>query len=205
MNNKAIYKLSYGLYVLTARCGGKDNGCIINTALQAASAPNQLSICVNKAVHTHDMIKKTGVFTVSVLSEAADFSMFQHFGMQSGRDVNKFADFRACRRGENGLYYITKGTNAYISVGVDRTMDLGSHTLFVGEITDMEVLNDIPSMTYDFYQEKVKPKSKEVQKAEGEMTIWRCHNCGYEYEGETVPEDFTCPICNHPASDFERN
>ena len=143
-----MYKLSYGLFILTAREEEKDNGCIINTAIQAASEPNQLSICVNKANYTHEMIQRTGKFTVSVLSQSAQFELFKHFGFQSGRDVNKFETFEKCVRGANGIYYITEGTNAYISVSVNKTEDLGSHTMFIGEITDMEVLSDIPSVTY---------------------------------------------------------
>ena len=126
MDRKAMYKLSYGLFVLTAREGEKDNGCIINTAVQAASEPNQLSICVNKANYTHDMIQRTGKFTVSVLSQNAQFELFKHFGFQSGRDTNKFKTFEKCARGTNGIYYITEGTNAYISVTVNKKENLGS-------------------------------------------------------------------------------
>ena len=146
MDRKAMYKLSYGLFVLTAKEAEKDNGCIINTAIQAASGPNQLSICVNKANYTHDMIQRTGKFTVSVLSQNAQFELFKHFGFQSGRDTNKFKTFEKCARGTNGIYYITEGTNAYISVTVNKTEDLGSHTMFIGEITDMEVLSDFASV-----------------------------------------------------------
>lgn len=204
MDKKAMYKLSYGLFVLTAREGEKDNGCIINTAIQAASEPNQLSICVNKANYTHDMIERTGKFTVSVLSEQADFALFRHFGFQSGRDVDKFADFAGCARGADGLYYITEGTNAYISVTVDKIVDLGSHTMFIGEITDMAVLSDAPSTTYEYYQNHIKPKPQAVGKTDDGQTVWRCRICGYEYVGEELPEDFICPICKHPASDFEK-
>ena len=167
MDRKAMYKLSYGLFVLTAREDEKDNGCIINTAIQAASEPNQLSICVNKANY-------------------------------------KFETFEKCSRGENGIYYITEGTNAYISVTVNKTEDLGSHTMFIGEITDMEVISNIPSATYDYYQNNIKPKPEEVGKAEDGQTIWRCRICGYEYVGEELPDDFICPLCKHPASDFEK-
>lgn len=204
MDKKAMYKLSYGLFVLTARDGEKDNGCIINTAIQAASEPNQLSICVNKANYTHDMIKRTGKFTVSVLSEQADFELFKHFGFQSGRDVDKFTNFTGCARGADGLYYITEGTNAYISVTVDKTVDLGSHTMFIGEITDMAVLSDTPSTTYEYYQNHIKPKPQAVGKTNEGQTVWRCRICGYEYVGEEIPDDFICPICKHPASDFEK-
>ena len=204
MDKKAMYKLSYGLFVLTARDGEKDNGCIINTAIQAASEPNQLSICVNKANYTHDMIERTGKFTVSVLSEQADFELFKHFGFQSGRDVDKFTNFTGCARGADGLYYITEGTNAYISVTVDKTVDLGSHTMFIGEITDMAVLSDTPYTTYEYYQNHIKPKPQAVGKTDEGQTVWRCRICGYEYVGEEIPDDFICPICKHPASDFEK-
>ena len=204
MDKKAMYKLSYGLFVLTARESEKDNGCIINTAIQAASEPNQLSICVNKSNYTHDMIERTGKFTVSVLNQNAQFELFKHFGFQSGRDTNKFETFEKCARGTNGIYYITQGTNAYISVTVNKTEDLGSHTMFIGEITDMEVLSDIPSLTYEYYQNNIKPKPQAVGQTEDGQTIWRCRICGYEYVGEELPDDFICPLCKHPVSDFEK-
>ena len=204
MDKKAMYKLSYGLFVLTAKEAEKDNGCIINTAIQAASEPNQLSICVNKLNYTHDMVLRTGEFTVSVLSQNAKFDLFRQFGFQSGRDVNKFENFDACARGANGIYYITEGTNAYISVKVKKTEDLGSHTMFIGVITDMEVLSDAPSVTYAYYLENIKPKPQAVGKTESGQTVWRCTICGYEYVGEELPEDFVCPLCKHPASDFEK-
>lgn len=204
MDKKAMYKLSYGLFVLTAKDEEKDNGCIINTAIQASSMPNQLSICVNKANLTHDMIVKTGKFTVSVISQDADFDLFKHFGFQSGKDVDKFKNFEKCKRGENSIYYITEGTNAYISVNVSKTEDLGSHTMFIGEITDMEVLSETPSVTYDYYLKNIKPQPENVGTTTDGKTIWRCTICGYEYVGEELPEDFVCPLCKHPASDFEK-
>ena len=204
MDIKAMYKLSYGLFVLTAREADKDNGCIINTAIQAASSPNQLSICVSKANYTHDIIKKTGEFTVSVLSQNAGFDLFKHFGFQSGRELNKFENFSKCKRGANGIYYITEGTNAYISVKVTKTNDLGSHTMFIGEISDMEVLSEVPSVTYDYYLNNIKPKPQAVGTTPDGQTVWRCIICGYEYVGEELPEDFICPLCKHPASDFEK-
>ena len=204
MNEKAMHKLSYGLFVLTAKDGDRDNGCIINTAIQAASAPNQLSICVNKANFTHDMIKKTGKFVVSIISQGVTFDLFKHFGFQSGKDVNKLENFTDYKRCENGICYITKGTNAYISVTVTGTQDLGSHTMFVGTIDDMEVLSDQRSATYEYYFESIKPKPKAVGETPQGQTIWRCTICGYEYVGEELPEDFICPLCKHPASDFEK-
>ena len=204
MDNKAMYKLSYGLFVLTAKDGDKDNGCIINTAIQAASTPNQMSICVNKANYTHDMIAKTGIFTVSIISQKAKFDLFKRFGFQSGRNAEKFEGFANYERGANGLLYITEGANAYISVKVDKTVDLGSHTMFVGEITDMEVLDDSLSATYEYYFNNIKPKPQPVGVTENGQTVWRCTICGYEYVGEELPKDFVCPICKHPASDFEK-
>ena len=174
MDRKAMYKLSYGLFVLTAREDEKDNGCIINTAIQAASEPNQLSICVNKANYTHDMIVRTGKFTVSVLSQNAQFELFKHFGFQSGRDTNKFETFEKCSRGENGIYYITEGTNAYISVTVNKTEDLGSHTMFIGEITDMEVLSNVPSVAYAYKMKYDAIKKKAGRKNCGQVD----HNTG---------------------------
>lgn len=199
-----MYKLSYGLFVLTAKNGEKDNGCIINTAIQAASTPNQISICVNKANYTHDMILSTREFTISVISQKADFELFKHFGFQSGKDVDKFKNYSFCKRGSNGIMYITEGTNAFISVKVAKTEDLGSHTMFVGEITDMEVLAETPSATYEYYMNNIKPKPEAVGKTADGQTIWRCKICGYEYVGEELPEDFICPTCKHPAADFEK-
>ena len=204
MDKKAMYKLSYGLFILTARDGEKDNGCIINTAIQAAAEPNQLSISVNKANYTHDMIKKTGEFTVSIISQAANFDLFRHFGFQSGRDVNKFENFKGCSRGNNSILYITEGTNAYISVKVTKTEDLGSHTMFIGTVTDMKVLRETPSVTYDYYLNNIKPKPKDNGTVNNGQTVWRCTICGYEYIGDELPEDFVCPLCKHPASDFEK-
>ncbi len=207
MNTKAMYKLSYGLFVCTAKDGDKLNGCIINTAVQVASEPNTISIAVNKANFTHDMIKKTGVCNISVLSEKADFATFKHFGFQSGRDVNKFgsdlpsSDYEIA---ENGIPYITKGTNAYFSLMVKSETDLGSHTLFICEPVFMTVLSEDKSCTYEFYQSNIKPKPQAVGTTPKGETIWRCTICGYEYVGEDMPDDFICPICKHPKEDFEK-
>ena len=204
MDKKAMYKLSYGLFVLTTKVDDKDNGCIINTAIQAASEPNQMSICVNKQNYTHDMIKESMEFNVSIISEKASFDLFKHFGFQTGREVDKFEGFDKCDRSSNGLFYITEGTHAYISVKVTNTEDIGSHTMFIGEIVDMEVLDDAPSATYTYYMSNIKPKPEKVGKTEDGKTVWRCKICGYEYVGEELPEDYICPICKHPASDFEK-
>lgn len=204
MNTKAMHKLSYGLFVLTANENGKDNGCIINTAIQAASEPNQLSICVNKSNYTHDMIFRTGEFNVSTINQNAYFELFKHFGFQSGKNTNKFENFSDFKRSKNGIAYITEGINSYISVKVNKTVDLGSHTMFIGEITDMDVLNDVPSATYEYYLNNIKPKPEAVGTTNDGQTVWRCTICGYEYVGEELPDDFVCPLCKHPASDFEK-
>ncbi len=204
MDMKAMNCLSYGLFVLTAKQGEKDNGCIINTAQQVTTDPNRITIAVNKANLTHDIIKETGVFNVSILSEEATFDLFTRFGFQSGRTADKFADFADYAVGANGVRYITKGTNAYISAKVENMVDLGSHTLFIAEVTDMEVLSDTASATYAYYHKHIKPQPKAEKKEEGGKTVWRCTICGYEYEGEELPADFICPLCKHPASDFEK-
>ena len=204
MDKKAMYKLTYGLFVLTANENGKDNGCIINTAIQAAGDPNQVSISVSKQNYTHDMIVRTGKFTVSSITEKADFSLFKRFGFQSGKDTDKFQGFDGWMRGINGVTYITESTNAYISVEVEKSVYLGSHTLFIGKVTDMEVLSDDKSVTYEFYQSNIKPKPEQVGTTPKGETVWRCIICGYEYVGEELPEDFICPWCKHPASDFEK-
>ena len=201
MDSKTMYRLTYGLFVLTARDGGRDSGCIINTAGQVTSTPNRISIAVNKDNFTHDLVKASGKFNISILSEEADFDLFRHFGFQSGRTVDKFDGFADCRRSENGLYYVTRGTNGYISATVEQTLDLGSHTLFIASVDDMEVLSPAPSATYAYYQSSIKPKPEKP--AQGKTT-WRCTVCGYVYEGETLPPDFICPLCKHPASDFEK-
>ena len=204
MDNKAMYKLSYGLFVLSAKTGEKENGCITNTAIQVASDPNQISFAVNKANYTHDMVMDTKKCNLSVISEEADFELFKHFGFQSGRDVDKFAGYTKLDYAANGIPYITAGTNAYFSIDVRQAVDLGSHTLFIGEPSAMEVLSEAPSATYGYYQSSIKPKPEKPARSEGGKTVWRCKICGYEYVGETLPEDFICPICKHPASDFEK-
>lgn len=203
MDRKAMYNLSYGLFVLTSAWEGKDNGCIINTAVQVTSEPNRISIAVNKANYTQEMVLKSGKFNVSVLSEAASFDLFRHFGFQSGRETDKFADFSDCRRSTNGLYYVTSGTNAYLSAAVEQTIDLGSHTLFIAAVEDMDVLSSVPSATYTYYQSRIKPKPEQPA-AQAGKAAWRCTVCGYIYEGGELPAEFICPLCKHPASDFEK-
>ena len=204
MDKKAMYKLSYGLFVVTTEHDGKVNGCISNTAMQVTTDPNKIVIAINKTNLTHDLMLASNKFNVSILSQEADFELFKHFGFQSGRDVDKFADFKDCKLSGNGLPYITRGTNAYLSCWTDQTIDLGTHTLFIAFVTDMDVLSPAPSCTYEYYQSNIKPKPKKVGTTPEGKTIWRCRICGYEYVGEEIPEDFICPICKHPASDFEK-
>lgn len=196
----AMFKLSYGLFVLTARDGDKDNGCIINTAAQLTSNPNRISITVNKGNYTHDMILKTGVFNVSVLTTEAPFDIFKYYGFQSGRDVNKFPG-SGFPRSRNGLVFITGCTNAFMSGKVIEAHDCGTHTLFVADVTEAQVLSSAPSVTYAYYFDHIKPKpAKPAEKKAG----WVCKICGYVYEGEDLPADFVCPLCKHGAADFEK-
>jgi len=210
MGANAMFNLSYGLFVLSARVGNKDNACVINTVTQVTAEPNRISIAVNKANYTHDMIFESGKFTVSIISEAADFDLFKHFGFQTGREVDKFAGYADCERAANGDYYVTNGVNAYISASVFHSIDLGTHTLFIADVTEMKVLNEEKSATYAYYHASIKPQPQarpadQVGDESGmAKTVWRCKICGYEYEGETLPEGYVCPLCKHPASDFER-
>lgn len=204
MNEKTMFQLSYGLYVLTAAKDGKQNGCIINTAGQVTSSPNRIQIAVNKANYTHDLIQETGIFTISIISQKADFSLFKRFGFQSGRDTDKFDGFTQFAKGSNGIYYVTEGCNGYISAKVEQTLDLGTHTLFIALVTDMDVLDNVPSATYTYYQEQIKPKPQLSSSEQNGKAKWVCKICGFIYEGEELPADYTCPLCKHPASDFER-
>ena len=200
VEQNAMFSLSYGLFVLTARDGAKDNGCIINTVTQLTDTPKRISIAVNKANYTHDMIKKTGVFNVSVLSNDAPFAMFQHYGFQSGRDVDKFAGVQGMARATNGVYYLPYCTNAFISSRVTQTIEFETHTLFIADVTEARQLSDVPSMTYAYYFANVKPKPSKLKEQHG----WVCKICGYVYEGEELPADFICPLCKHGAEDFEK-
>lgn len=197
MDNKAMFNLSYGLFILTAKDGEKDNGCIVNTVGQVTSQPNRISLTVNKANYTHDMILKTKEFNVSVLAENSKFETYRHWGFQSGRNTDKLESI-SFKRSANGLVYIADETNAFLSAKVVSTLDLGTHTLFIADVTDGEVLSQVPSATYSFYQNNIKPKPASTEKIKGFI----CTVCGYIYEGETLPDDFICPVCKHPASDF---
>ena len=204
-DSDALHKLSYGLFVLTAREGEKDNGCIVNTVVQLTESPRRVSVCVNKANLTHDMILRTGVFNACVLNARAPFELFKHYGFQSGRDVNKFENADMPRT-QNGLVYLTGVANAVISGKVVKTIDCGTHTLFIADVTEAEALDDLPSMTYADYFDHVKPapQIKAEPKSGEKKTKWVCKICGYVYEGDELPADFICPLCKHGAEDFEK-
>ena len=201
MNTNAMYNLTYGLFVVTTNVNHKDYGCIVNTGLQVAN-PNKIAIAVNKANYTCEMIQQSKTYTLSVLSEAATFDVFKHFGFQSGRTVDKFEGYSDVKKDSLGNNYLTTGTNAYLSVEVEQMIDLDSHMMFIGELKDSDVLSKDASMTYAYYHANVKPKPQ--VKTEEKKTKWVCKICGYVYEGEELPEDFICPWCKHPASDFEK-
>ena len=200
VEQNAMFSLSYGLFVLTARDGAKDNGCIINTVTQLTDSPKRISIAVNKANLTHDMIVKTGEFNVSVLSNDAPFALFQHYGFQSGRNTDKFAGVQGMARSTNGIYYIPYCTSAFLSAKVTQTVEFETHTLFIADVTEAKLLSNVPSMTYAYYFANVKPKPAALQKQTG----WVCKICGWVYEGEELPPDIVCPLCKHGAADFER-
>ena len=199
MNPKALYNLTYGVYLLSAQEDGKDNACIINTAVQVANNPTRISIAAIKGNLTHDMILRTGKCNLSAITKDAEFSLFQHFGLQSGRNVDKFADFPHVARSTNGLYYLTKWSNAWMSLQVTESFDLGSHTLFIGELLDADVQSSGDCCTYSYYQTTIKQAAPKPAAKKG----WRCKVCGYVHEGETLPEGFLCPLCKHGPEDFE--
>jgi len=196
----AMFKLSYGLFVLTAKDGSKDNGCIINTAIQITSSPIRVSIAVNKANFTHDMIIKTGVFNISILTESAPFRIFKQFGFQSGRDTDKFADQSYDERTFNGIRYVPEFTNCVISGKVFESFDCGTHTVFLADVTQSISLSREPSVTYQYYFDHIKPKPPSQQDRKKGFT---CKICGFFYEGESIPDDFICPLCKHGVQDFE--
>jgi len=200
MDKKALYKIGYGLYALTVSNGGKNNGCIINTFIQVTGDPLTAVFAVNKLNLTHDILKKTKKCNVSFLTVSAPYSLFERFGMVSGRDKDKFEGFDGYAIAENGISYITDSTNAYASLEIFGEEDMGSHTLFKANITDAKVLSNEESVTYSYYQARIKPRPQKKEEQKG----YRCTVCGYVYEGDTLPENFVCPLCKHPAEDFER-
>ena len=202
LDTQALFKLTYGMHVLCARQGDKDNGCVINTAGQVTDSPHRLSVTVNKKSLTQEMILDTGRFTISNLSERAGFELLARFGFDSGREHDKFADFSGWERDKDGIPYLTQGANAFFSCEVEQTLDLGTHTMFIANVKDMAVLDNAASMTYTFYQEHLRPQSDEPKPKD--QTVWRCVVCGWEFIGDELPEDIVCPLCRHGASDFIR-
>lgn len=196
MDLTALFKIHYGLFVLTTK-GDKHNGCIVNTVCQLTDTPSRVGVTVNKANYTCETALKTGVMNVNVLSEDAPFSLFERFGFASGKDTDKFegVDFET---DENGLAVLKENVCATLSLKVESTVDLGTHLLFICNLTNAEVINENKPMTYAYYHENVKPKPQKTEKKS-----FVCVICGYVYEGETLPEDFICPWCKHPATDFE--
>lgn len=204
IEKEAMYKISYGLYMLTTTDGQKQNGCIVNTVSMLTDNPKRIVVFVNKANYSEQLLKKTGIFNVSVLTESAPFDIFKQFGFQSGRDVDKFEGGRY-ETSENGLYYLPQYANAVLSAKVLNCYDYDTHTLFVAEVTEAKTLNGEKSVTYEYYQSNIKPKPQmpkaEEPSAKGK---WVCKICGYEHECDELPADFICPWCKHPAEDFER-
>lgn len=203
IDRKALHGISYGLFVLTAGGEGeglKDNGCIINTLCQVAEEPLAITVSVNKKNYTNELIQKTGVFNVSFLAQNATMDVFKRFGFASGRDTDKFQGFEGSKRAGNGVLYIAKDTNAYMSAKVKQIVDIGSHWLYIAEVTHAECLGDEPSCTYSYYLSNIKPRPAE----EKGKTGWICRICGYVYEGDELPADYICPICKHGVDAFER-
>ena len=193
----ALFKIGYGLYVVTCNDGKKDNGLIVNTVAQVSDSPKRISVTINKANYSHHVIKQSGKLNVNCLTTSTPFSVFEKFGFASGRSVDKFAG-DSVLRSENGLVYLDEHVNSYMSLTVEQYVDLGSHGMFICTIDEAKVLNNDDTMTYSYYHANVKPKPK----TEGKKG-YVCKICGYVYEGDTLPEDFVCPLCKHPASDFE--
>ena len=200
VDSKTMFKLSYGLFVLTSQFEGKDNGCIVNTVIQITSTPMRISVAVNKTNYTHDMILKSGVFNVSILSESAPFSIFQQFGFNTGRDTDKFAGCAYNDRSANNIRYIPEHTTGVISAKVKESVDCGTHTIFVADVTQAFVTSGEASVTYAYYFSHIKPRPQPVEKSKKGFT---CKICGYIYEGDKLPDDFICPVCKHGAVDFE--
>lgn len=197
VDNTALFNIGYGLYVVTSNDGTKDNGFVCNTVCQVTNTPNRVAVTINKQNYSHDTIKATGKMNVNCLSTEAPFKVFEVFGFQSGRNVNKFEGCTPLRT-ENGLVCLPKYVNAVISLEVEQYIDLDTHGMFISAVTEAQNLSKVETMTYSYYQSNVKPKPQPAKKKG-----WVCKICGYVYEGDPIPSDFICPLCKHPASDFE--
>ena len=197
LNMTALFKIGYGLYVVTSNDGEKDNGLIVNTVVQVTNTPDRIAVTINKQNYSHDTIKNNGVMNVNCLTEEAPFSVFETFGFVSGRNTDKFADHTPLRSA-NGLAILPQYINAYMSLKVEQYIDLGTHGMFICSVTEADVISDKESMTYAYYHKYVKPKP-----APKAVKGYVCKICGYVYEGDPLPADFVCPLCKHGASDFE--
>ncbi|MBQ3356530.1 MAG: flavin reductase [Oscillospiraceae bacterium] len=193
----ALFKIGYGLYVLTSNDGKRDNGMIINTVTQVTNSPNRIAVCINKQNYSHHVVKQTGIMNINCLSTDAPFSVFECFGFRSGRSVDKFEGIHALRS-DNGLAFLPQYINAMLSLKVEQYVDLDTHGMFICSVTEARVMSDRETMTYTYYQQNVKPKPQ----TEGKKG-YVCKVCGYVYEGDTLPEDYVCPLCKHGAADFE--
>ena len=193
----ALFKIGYGLYVVTSNDGKKDNGLIVNTVTQVTDTPNRVAVTINKQNYSHHVIKQTGIMNVNCLSTAAPFKVFETFGFQSGRTVDKFADCTPLRS-DNGLVFMPRYINAFMSLKVEQYVDFGTHGMFICSITEARVISNAETMTYTYYQNNVKPKPQTKGKKG-----FVCKICGYIYEGDVLPDDFICPLCKHGAADFE--
>ncbi len=193
----ALFNIGYGLYVITSNDGKKDNGLIVNTVTQVTNTPNRIAVTINKENYSHHIIRQTGKMNINCLSVDAPFAVFEKFGFQSGRNVNKFEGCEPLRS-DNGLIFLPRYINSFLSLQVEQYMDLDTHGMFICTVSEARVISDRESMTYTYYQNHVKPKPE----TEGKKG-WVCKVCGYVYEGETLPEDFICPLCKHGAADFE--
>ena len=204
MDKKAIYNLSYGVFMVSTKAGEVANGCITNTCIQVASNPVRIAISVLNSNYTCDLIKESGIFAVSILDNDCTFETIKHFGFQSGRDVDKFGNITPptdC----NDVPYLGWQSCAVISGKVVEHHDLGTHTLYIAEVVDAKVLSDKEPITYAKYQNEIKPKNNVASaKEDGKKIVgWRCKICNYIYEGSKLPEDYACPLCGHGADDFE--
>ena len=193
----ALFRIGYGLYVVTSNDGKKDNGLIVNTVTQVTNTPNRIAVTINKENYSHHVIKQTGMMNVNCLTVEAPFTVFEKFGFQSGRNVDKFEGCTPLRS-DNGLIFLPRYINAFLSLKVESYVDLDTHGMFICSVSEARVLSDKETMTYTYYQENVKPRPETDGK-----TGYVCKVCGYVYEGAELPEDFICPLCKHGAADFE--
>jgi flavin reductase (DIM6/NTAB) family NADH-FMN oxidoreductase RutF len=210
MEQKVLQKISYGLYLVTTAIDACDSGCIVNSVTEVTSSPLRVQITMNKANYTHELIQKSSLVNLCILDETVPFSLFERFGFQTGKNTKKFQDFKEVARSKNGVYYLTNYANAYLSGIVVSQVDLGTHTMFILEVTDGEVLNQHKSLTYSDYHQFVKPKVQ-IKASSNQEDKWVCNICGYVYDNsvepikfEDLPDTWVCPTCKHPKSDFTK-